>query len=169
MTGSAYPSPDMLPEEEAGNNSRAKSMEDGNKGKVLLPDKVMDGLKKAARKAAGNSYSPYSGFCVGAAVIAKNGKIYAGTNVENSSYGLTLCAERSAVSAAVSAGEMRIEALAIYTPTDESQPPCGACLQVISEFADGDIPIFMFSQEKERWSTLDQLLPLRFKLKAKEK
>lgn len=98
-----------------------------------------------------------------------SGKIYSGTNVENASYGLTICAERSAVSAAVSAGERQMKALAVYTPAEEPQPPCGACLQVISEFADGNIPVFMFSEKQERWSTLDQLLPLRFKLKAKEK
>lgn len=134
-----------------------------------MPESVKRNLIESARQAARNSYSPYSHFPVGAAVLGLSGKIYSGTNVENASYGLTICAERSAVSAAVSAGERQMKALAVYTPAEEPQPPCGACLQVISEFADGNIPVFMFSEKQERWSTLDQLLPLRFKLKAKEK
>lgn len=144
-------------------------MSSENPAGISLPESVKSNLVESAREAAGKSYSPYSRFAVGAAVLADSGEIYSGTNVENASYGLTLCAERSAVSAAVSAGERQIKALAVYTPAGEPQPPCGACLQVISEFADGNIPIFMFSEKKERWSTLDQLLPLRFKLKAKEK
>jgi cytidine deaminase len=155
----------MLPEKEAGNNSRAKSMEDENKGKVLLSDEVVDRLKKTARKASENSYSPYSNFRVGAAILAENGKVYTGTNVENASYGLTICAERVAIACAVSAGERVIRALAIYTPTDEPVPPCGACLAVIAEFAEGNAPVFMFADRVERRSTLDQLLPERFDLK----
>ncbi len=116
-----------------------------------------------------NSYSPYSGFPVGVAVLAESGRIYSGTNVENVSYGLSICAERTAIFNAVSAGEKRITALAVYTPTDEPSVPCGACLAVISEFAEGNVAILMFTDGKQRWSTLDQLLPERFKLKPKEK
>lgn len=159
----------MLPEEETGNNPGAKSMGEESKVKVLSPDEVVDQLKKAARRAAENSYSPYSNYRVGAAVLAKNGRIYAGTNVENSSYGLTLCAERVAVASAVSAGERVIKALAIYTPSDEPVPPCGACLSFIAEFAEGDVSILMFTDNKESWANLAQLLPKSFKLKPKEK
>lgn len=158
----------MLPEEETGNNPRAKSMGEGSKGKVFFSDEVVDRLKKAARQAAENSYSPYSNFRVGAAVLAKNGKIYAGTNVENASYGLTLCAERVAIASSVSAGERVIKTLAIYTPSDEPIPPCGACLSVIAEFAEGDVSILMFTDDKESWANLAQLLPKSLKLKPKE-
>ena len=135
----------------------------------FLPPQVVEKLKQTARDAAVNSYSPYSGFPVGAAVLAESGRIYSGTNVENASYGLSICAERTAIFNAVSAGERAIIALAVYTPTDEPSVPCGACLAVISEFAEGEVPILMFTEEKERWLTLDQLLPERFKLKPKEK
>lgn len=138
-------------------------------GEVLLPEAVIEKLKQAARGAAQNSYSPYSHFPVGAAALAPDGSIYTGTNVENSSYGLTLCAERVALVCAVTSGERRVKVVAIYTDTDEPQPPCGACLQVISEFADGNTPILMFTENKEHRSTLERLLPLRFKLNPKER
>jgi len=133
----------------------------------LLPEQVVENLKQTARDASANSYSPYSNFPVGAAVLAESGRIYSGTNVENASYGLTICAERAAVAAAVTAGERSIAAIAIYTPTEEPSVPCGACLAVISEFADG-IPILLFTEDKQRWYSLNQLLPERFKLKPKE-
>ena len=154
----------MSPEERPGSDPKTQSREES-----FLPPQVVENLKQTARDAAVNSYSPYSNFPVGVAVLAENGRIFAGTNVENASYGLTICAERAAVFSAVSAGEKRITALAVYTPTDEPSVPCGACLTVISEFADGDVAILMFTDGKQRWSTLDQLLPQRFKLKPKEK
>jgi cytidine deaminase len=153
----------MSPEERPGSDPQIQS-----RGESFLPPQVVENLKQAARDAAVHSYSPYSKFPVGAAVLAESGHIYSGTNVENSSYGLTICAERAAVFSAVSVGERRITALAVYTPTDEPSVPCGACLAVISEFAEGEVPILMFTEEKQRWSTLDQLLPQRFKLKPKE-
>lgn len=154
----------MSPEERLGSDPQTQPM-----GESFLPPQVVENLKQAACDAAVNSYSPYSGFPVGAAVLAETGRIYSGTNVENASYGLTICAERAAVFCAVSAGERGIIALAVYTPADESFPPCGACLAVISEFAEEGVPILIFTDEKERWSNLDQLLPERFKLKPKEK
>jgi cytidine deaminase len=92
-------------------------------------------LRKAAEKAAGNAWSPYSGFPVGAAVRAADGTIYAGCNVENRSFGLTQCAERSAMTAAVAAGcrPGDLVELLIYTPGDVAHPPCGACRQVMVE------------------------------------
>jgi cytidine deaminase len=87
-----------------------------------------------ARLAATSSYSPYSKFPVGAAVLTKSGKVFTGCNVENASYGLTICAERNAVFQAVAAGETEIERVAIYTPTYNPTAPCGACRQVINEF-----------------------------------
>lgn len=92
-------------------------------------------LHDLAKQAAAASYSPYSRFRVGAALLADDGSVFTGTNVENRSFGLTICAERSAVVAAVAAGKRRFVALAIATP-DSATPvgPCGACRQVISEF-----------------------------------
>jgi len=91
-------------------------------------------LEKAARAAAKKSYSPYSKFPVGAAVLAGSGKIYAGCNVENASYGLCNCAERTALFTAAAAGERTVKAVAVYTPTAAPTSPCGACRQVINEF-----------------------------------
>lgn len=125
-------------------------------------------LKRAARDAAGHSYSPYSNFPVGAAVLTSSDAVYTGTNVENASFGLAMCAERVAVGCAVSAGERFITAVAVFTPTREPTPPCGACLQVISEFAGGDIPVLLASKEKERWLRLSQLLPEKFKIERLE-
>lgn len=91
-------------------------------------------LAQAARAAARVAYAPYSKFRVGAAVLAGSGKIYAGCNVENASYGLCNCAERTAIFSAVAAGETRLEAVVVYTPTATPTMPCGACRQVINEF-----------------------------------
>ncbi len=100
-------------------------------------------LMEAARKAAEYSYSPYSRFRVGAALLCENGEIITGTNVENSSYGLTNCAERSALFAAVSRGIRNFKAIAIYSPdSPDPLPPCGACRQALSEFVSSDFPVY---------------------------
>ena len=91
-------------------------------------------LMDKAKEASKNSYSPFSRFAVGAAVMTTNGKIYQGCNVENSSFGLTNCAERTAIFKAVSEGEREILAVAIYSPNSDSCYPCGACRQVLYEF-----------------------------------
>jgi cytidine deaminase len=90
----------------------------------------------AAREAAANAYCPYSRFRVGAAVLTSRGEIFAGCNVENASYGLTICAERSAIFQAVakSGEKLAIRAVVVFTPTSEPTAPCGACRQVINEF-----------------------------------
>lgn len=96
-------------------------------------------LIAAAKKARRNAYCPYSKFKVGAAILASSGKIYAGANIENASYGLTLCAERAAAACAVSDGERHFAAIAIVAG-DRPVAPCGACRQVLSEFgADMDV------------------------------
>lgn len=91
-------------------------------------------LKAAAKAAAANAYAPYSGFRVGAAVLTEDGAIHAGCNVENASYGLTVCAERNAIFQAVAQGAGRIRAIVVYTATPAPTTPCGACRQVIAEF-----------------------------------
>lgn len=100
----------------------------------------LSALTAAAKEVAGNSYSPYSRFSVGAAVLTDTGEIVAGCNVENASLGLTVCAERNAIFAAVARGARRVRALLIYTPTAKSTPPCGSCRQVLREFAE-DCPV----------------------------
>ena len=118
-------------------------------------------LIEAARKYRENSYSPYSHFKVGAAVLTKDGKVYGGCNIENSSYGLTNCAERTAIFKAVSEGEREFAALALIADTDGPCSPCGACRQVIADFR---IPrIIMANLRGEvKVVTLSELLPFAF-------
>lgn len=116
----------------------------------------------AARKAMKNSYSPYSKFRVGAAVLTNKGNIYAGTNVENISYGLTICAERAAICNAVSNGEKKFKAVAVISDSAECIPPCGACRQIINEFG-RDIDIIMSSfSGKIKVVKIAELIPAAF-------
>jgi cytidine deaminase len=119
-------------------------------------------LEKSARTAARSSYSPYSRFKVGAAVLAESGTIYAGSNVENASYGLCNCAERTAIFTAVAAGERKLEAVVVYTPTPNPTLPCGACRQVINEFAPRAVVISICDTDERIESTLPALLPDAF-------
>lgn len=118
----------------------------------------------AAAKALRNSYSPYSKFKVGAALVSTDNRIFAGTNVENASYGLTICAERSALSAAVTSGVSKFKLLVLVAESDKHVMPCGACLQVLSEFCD-DLEIISIDSagQKERTS-LKKIFPRRFEL-----
>jgi cytidine deaminase len=119
-------------------------------------------LIAAARRAARAAYAPYSKFRVGAAVLARSGKIYAGGNVENASYGLSNCAERTAVFRAVADGERAIVAVAVYTPTRRPTPPCGACRQVINEFGPRAVILCTCDSRERIETTLDRLLPGAF-------
>lgn len=117
-------------------------------------------LRKAARAATRGSYCPYSGFRVGAALLCSDGSVVSGANVENRSYGLTNCAERSAVFAAVSSGRRDFLALAVCTPdSPQAVPPCGACRQVISEFAGPELPVLYEGSERQEEKTLGELYP----------
>lgn len=123
----------------------------------------MKELMKLAEKAYENSYSPYSGIRIGAAVKAGSGKIYTGTNIENASYGATICAERSAISKAVSDGETIITAVAVTGDIDDYAYPCGICRQVISEFMKPDMEIAVSGNNKEmKIFKLKELLPSAF-------
>jgi cytidine deaminase len=122
-----------------------------------------EALFKAARAARKNAHAPYSKFKVGAAVLAEDGRIYAGCNVENSSYGLSLCAERSALAQAVAAGAFKVKAVAIVTDTRVPCPPCGMCRQAMSEQAKPNLPVRARTLRGRvtQW-TLGQLLPDAF-------
>ena len=99
-------------------------------------------LISAARLARENAHAPYSNFRVGAAVRATSGRIFGGCNVENATYGLTVCAERIAIFKALSEGERGFDAISVVTDTENLTPPCGACRQLIWEFC-GDVPVIM--------------------------
>ena len=119
-------------------------------------------LEKSAKAAAKASYSPYSKFRVGTAVLTGSGRIYRGCNVENASYGLCICAERTAVFAAASAGERKLKAVVVYTPTTIPTMPCGACRQVINEFGSQSVVISICNSSKRIETTLSQLLTEAF-------
>lgn len=123
---------------------------------------VIRRLEQSARQAATSSYSPYSKFRVGAAILAGSGKVYTGTNVENASYGLCNCAERTAIFTAVAAGERTVRAVAVYTPTPSATSPCGACRQVINEFGPDALVISVCDGKDRIESTLARLLPDAF-------
>lgn len=126
-----------------------------------MDEQQLNTLKDAARGAAAHAYCPYSGFRVGAAVLAEGGQIFRGANVENASYGLTVCAERVAVFQAVANGARWLRAIAIYTPTQVPTAPCGACRQVIREFAP-DAEIICISDRESMTRTIADLLPDSF-------
>ncbi len=116
-----------------------------------LSQKTIDRLVEAASEVRDQAHAPYSSFTVGAAVIDANGRVHVGCNVENASYGLSVCAERHAVAAAVSAGGECIEGLAVVTDTSPPTSPCGACRQVLVEF--GDFPVILANLEGDRTVT----------------
>lgn len=120
-------------------------------------------LYKAAVEARENSYSPYSHFAVGAAVRTADGRIYKGCNIENGSYGLTVCAERNAIFAAVGAGERELTELCVVADTSGPVSPCGACRQVMSEFKINRI-ILTNLQGDAKVMSLAEILPYGFEL-----
>jgi cytidine deaminase len=118
-----------------------------------------DELISMAREVRAKAYAPYSRFQVGAALRTKGGRIYRGCNVENLSFGLTVCAERAAVFAAVAAGEREFEAIAVVADSETPVTPCGACRQVLAEFA-SDLKICSANLQDQRYeATIAELLP----------
>lgn len=120
-------------------------------------------LLEKARQALNNAYAPYSGFKVGAAVATKDGNVYVGCNVENASYGLTVCAERVAIFSAVADGRHEFEALAVVSEHEREVYPCGACLQVMSEF--GIQRVIVGKPDGFAVYKLSDLLPMAFRLR----
>ena len=124
---------------------------------------LMDTAKEAAKK----SYSPFSKFAVGAGVLTSSGKVYGGCNIENSSFGMTICAERCAIFKAVSDGEKEILAVAIYSPNEDDCYPCGACRQVMYEFQ-GEREVEIITEEKGELNIkkMSDFLPFGFKIQG---
>ncbi len=126
-----------------------------------MRDDIRDRLVAAAREARENAYSPYSGVKVGAAVLGEDGKIYCGVNIENMSYGMTVCAERVALFGMVAAGCRKYKALACAIGVAGDGAPCLACRQVMTEFCESlDIPVYMAAPEKVYEHTLREIAPL---------
>ena len=124
-----------------------------------------DVLLQKALEARENAYAPFSNFRVGAAILGKSGRIYTGCNVENTSYSLTICAERVALFKGISEGEKAFTAIAIVADTDEPIRPCGACLQVVNEFQD-DLTVVMATLKGSRKiKKLSELFPEPFRIK----
>jgi cytidine deaminase len=134
-----------------------------------LPHHTLRRLERAARQASARAYAPYSKFRVGAAILTETGKIHAGANVENASYGLCNCAERTAIFAAAAAGERRLRAVVVYTPTPAPTLPCGACRQVINEFGPDAVVVSVCDSAERIETTLAALLPAAFGPKNLEK
>jgi cytidine deaminase len=125
-----------------------------------------DELLRAAQKARAQAYAPYSNFHVGAAVLGANGRIYSGCNVENASFGLTCCAERNAIFVMVADGETKMRELLVIGESDEFLPPCGACRQVIAEFAPPAAKVHMCDRQGGmHTTTVAELMPFIFHLK----
>lgn len=122
---------------------------------------MADQLRAAAEAARAQAYCPYSGFPVGAALEAADGRVFVGCNVENASYGVTLCAERAALAAAIAAGARRFRRIAIVAASDPPVAPCGVCRQALMEFG-GDLAVEGFGPTGARRWTLRELLPDAF-------
>lgn len=129
-----------------------------------------DLLKETANKMLKRAYVPYSNFPVGAALLTDEGKVYTGCNIENASYGLSNCAERTAIFKAVSEGERNFNKIVITANTAEPVSPCGACRQVLSEFCAPDMPVVLINNKSDQiTTTVSELLPGAFKEKDMNK
>ena len=127
--------------------------------------KTVEKLLEAAQKVKENAYAPYSHFHVGAALITDTGEIFSGCNVENTSYGLTICAERNAIFRMIADGERRIAEILVIGDTEEFLPPCGACRQVMTEFSTNDTIVYLCNKHGQ-WekTTMAELMPYTFTL-----
>jgi cytidine deaminase len=120
-------------------------------------------LIAAASEAREKAYTPYSSFAVGSALLMDDGEIFAGCNIENRSFSVTICAERSALAAAVSQGKRKLRAAVVLTDTNPPSAPCGACREVLYEFADGEVPVLLVNTNGDSLLVqLSDLLPRPF-------
>ncbi len=131
--------------------------------KCKTNENLIEKLINGAKKASSFSYSPYSKFAVGSSLLIDKGDIFLGCNVENSSYGATMCAERAAIFKSISSGNSNFLCLCVYNK-DVLPYPCGCCLQVLSEFVSGDFPIILVSESERKTVLLSDLLGRPFKL-----
>ena len=129
-----------------------------------MEDDLIDALIESARAVRDAAYAPYSGFQVGAAVISESGHIYVGCNVENASFGATLCAERAAIAQMVAGGEKQLLTVAIFVDAEEPAMPCGICRQVIAEFG-RHVEVVSCTPKVHKHTTIEQLLPDAFVFK----
>ncbi len=127
----------------------------------------LEALTDAARAARERAYAPYSRYCVGCAIETEDGRVFTGCNVENASYGLTMCAERVALGAAVAAGARRFRRAVLVTAGPEPGTPCGACRQVLAEFAPDMDVVCVAADKSVSWRVSD-LLPARFAIEKDE-
>lgn len=123
---------------------------------------LLDALVAQALEVRQHAYAPYSNFKVGAALLGESGRVYLGCNVENSSYGLCVCAERNAVARAVADGERSFRGIVIATQSERPSPPCGMCRQTLAEFA-RHLPVVLVNEKGDRIDTsMDELFPMSF-------
>ena len=127
-----------------------------------MTDNQRQAIIAAARAVRSHAYAPYSGFHVGAAILGASGRVYSGCNVENASYPVSLCAERSAIAAAVAGGEKTLLAVAIVSGSAQPCPPCGMCRQALAEFGPAMQVILLGSEDQCKEMTLQELLPEMF-------
>jgi cytidine deaminase len=130
-----------------------------------LSDKSIERLVRAAEAARTFAYAPYSNFRVGAAVLSADGRVFSGCNVENASYGLAICAERTAVFKAVSEGVTAFDAVVVCADTEDPVTPCGACRQVLAEFNPDMTVVCCAPSGKKEFYPLSELLPKGFQLR----
>lgn len=126
-------------------------------------------LEAAARTVRERAHAPYSGYRVGSAVLTRDGRVFAGCNVENASYGLSICAERTAITSMVAAGASDPVAVVVLTSGAETAAPCGVCRQTLAEFAGDELPVRLVSVDRpgeHRDVRLGELLPLAFRATA---
>lgn len=151
-----------MPSDRRPGEASARSNPSGKQMAQPVSDDDLKRLAEAAKEASRKAYCPYSKFRVGAAVLTEGGDVFAGCNVENASYGLTICAERNAVFQAVARGQTALKAVAVYTPTVTPTAPCGACRQVINEFGPGAVLLSVCDGPEAIRTTLELLLPQAF-------